>query len=168
MTLFFYSSRFWHLPCTDLSLRAYHHYPDHYYTSYAVVTRKRKGRPILCSCPENSELLVHSDWVRPFEQINTIVLLVSIKKTRQSIDDAFFLFFTFLALAMHRSIFTCVSSLPWSLLYLVRCGHQKTKRKAHPLFLPWKQWASRSFRLRKTFRANKYARRYLIWKTIDL
>lgn len=63
---FFNSSRFWHLPGTDISLRSCHHCPDHYHTSYAVVTRKRKGRPILCSCPENSELLVHSDWGRPF------------------------------------------------------------------------------------------------------
>ena len=68
---FFNSSRFWHLPGTDISLRSYHHCPDHYHTSYAVVTRKRKGRPILCSCPENSELLVHSDWGRPFEPIST-------------------------------------------------------------------------------------------------
>ena len=55
------SSRSWHFPCTDIYLRAYHHCPDHYHTSNAVVTRKRKRRPILCSCPENSELLVHSD-----------------------------------------------------------------------------------------------------------
>ena len=47
--------------CTDIYLHAYHHCPDHYHTSFAVVTRKRKRRSILCSSPENSELLVHYD-----------------------------------------------------------------------------------------------------------
>ena len=66
------SSRFWHFLCTDIYLHAYHHCPDHYHTSFAAVTRKRKRRSILCSSPENSELLVHYDWGRPFEQINTL------------------------------------------------------------------------------------------------
>ena len=66
------SSRFWQIPCIDIyNLRTFHLCLDHYHTSYAVVTWKRKWRPVLCSCPENSELLVHSDWGRPFNQTNS-------------------------------------------------------------------------------------------------